>query len=247
MKVNELSVGIGPKIYSYKTKNTLYCLRCIPLGGYVIIDGLDANKDTKDGFKSRKTYQKFIVLVSGVVMNFVLAFCLIFSLTMTGSKVIDKNSNKVVEIVLANKEKTEAIGNIPGYEIRGFEFVEATEFSFSMLKGLTGKVFEGMKDLTEKENPAESVSGPIEIIKVIGETTTSENKADLIWLIVFISINVGVFNMIPFPALDGGRVVFVILEALGLKINSKIEERINAVGAIAILCLVAFTMYKDIF
>ena len=63
-----------------------------------------------------------------------------------------------------------------------------------------------------------------------------------------ISINLGVFNLIPFPALDGGRFLFLIIEGIRRKpISQEIESKINFVGIALLMALMLIVVLKDIF
>ncbi len=105
----------------------------------------------------------------------------------------------------------------------------------------------GVKDL----------SGPVGIVKAISDAgvsapTVGEGLMNVFSLIAFIAVNLAVMNLLPIPALDGGRIfstlVFRLLEGLlGRKPNPKIEGGIHAVGLLLLLALMAFVMFHDIF
>lgn len=90
------------------------------------------------------------------------------------------------------------------------------------------------------------VTGPIGIIGLVGDTSA----LGLVYLVsftAFISINLAVINLIPFPALDGGRLLFVLIEAIkGSPIRPKILKNINAVGFALLLLLMAVVTYQDV-
>ena len=71
--------------------------------------------------------------------------------------------------------------------------------------------------------------------------------SSLFSMIAFITINVGVFNLLPIPALDGARLVFLIIEGIRRKpVNPKYEGYIHAAGLIAMLLLMVFVTFNDI-
>jgi len=78
-KINEFSVGFGPAIFKRKGKKhgTLFALRAIPLGGYCAFDGEDGEEDDPAAFNNKKPWQRIIVLISGALMNYLLALTLI--------------------------------------------------------------------------------------------------------------------------------------------------------------------------
>jgi len=62
-----------------------------------------------------------------------------------------------------------------------------------------------------------------------------------------LSVNVGVLNLLPLPALDGGRIIFVLLEMIGIRVNKKIEERVHMVGMLILFGFIIFITTNDIF
>ena len=90
----------------------------------------------------------------------------------------------------------------------------------------------------------QNLGGPITTISSIA-TYTQTNWLNLLILFPLISVNLAVFNWLPFPALDGARMVFVIIEWIrGKPINRDVEGRIHTVGLIV---LFAFVIFVDIF
>lgn len=125
------------------------------------------------------------------------------------------------------------------YEVK--YWISTTIESLRML--VTGKV--GVKDL----------AGPVGIVKTIGETydeSQSEGGNYLAFLsmlniCIFLSANLGVMNLLPIPALDGGRLVFLVIEAVRRKrINPDKEGMVHFVGLMALMALMVFVMFNDI-
>lgn len=91
-----------------------------------------------------------------------------------------------------------------------------------------------------------SLTGPVGLVSVVGDAQKI-GAVYVIMLTAMISINLAVLNLIPFPALDGGRVVLVLIEAITRrKINSNIVGWINSVGFMLLLALMAFVTVKDV-
>jgi regulator of sigma E protease len=86
MPVIEFAIGMGPKLISIKKGETNYSIRALPLGGFVNIDGMqiedDPSKVVKNGFNSQSPVKRFVVLVAGVVMNFLSAILVIYVLVL---------------------------------------------------------------------------------------------------------------------------------------------------------------------
>ena len=90
VKVKNFSVGLGPILLSFSSGDTLFCLRAVPLGGFVDIDGME--EDSRFGFNIRPYYQKVLILFAGVFMNIILSFVAMFSISMYLGH-IDETSN----------------------------------------------------------------------------------------------------------------------------------------------------------
>ena len=104
---------------------------------------------------------------------------------------------------------------------------------------LTGKV--GMREM----------SGPVGIVGVIGEAAQQSTLwlsfLNVLYLMAMISINLGIFNLLPFPALDGGRAVFAIVEMIRRKpVKPEHEGWVHAVGFALLIALMLFVTWSDI-
>lgn len=100
----------------------------------------------------------------------------------------------------------------------------------------------------------DDVQGPVGMVNLIGDTY-EESKSDgafYVWLSMlnislFLSANLGVMNLLPLPALDGGRLVFLIIEAIrGKAINQEKEGMVHFVGLMLLMALMVFVMFNDI-
>ena len=93
---------------------------------------------------------------------------------------------------------------------------------------------------------AEDVVGPVGIIHLVGEAAKT-NIYNVLSLAALISINLGMVNLLPIPALDGGRLVFLIIEGIiGKPIDPEKEGMIHFTGFVLLLGLMIFMVYKDI-
>ena len=98
----------------------------------------------------------------------------------------------------------------------------------------------------------EQISGPVGITKEItnqAQTAVEEkDSSGLWWLFIVLAINLGTMNLIPFPALDGGRLVFLIIEGIRRKpFDPKIEGYIHGIGMMLLMLLMFVVIFKDIF
>ena len=111
-----------------------------------------------------------------------------------------------------------------------------------------------LKSLFTGKVGVENLSGPVGVVNAIGETYEESRSAGLVAVVinllgmaVLLSANLGVMNLLPIPALDGGRLVFLLLEAIRRKpINRNIEGGIHFTGLLLLMALMFFVMYHDI-
>ena len=99
------------------------------------------------------------------------------------------------------------------------------------------------------------VAGPVKIMKMITDQS-AKGWTDLFYLTALLSVNIGLLNLLPLPVLDGGRIVFVLLDAifcvinmmLGTKlvVNQKVEEGIHFAGMICLILLMIYVTLKDV-
>lgn len=98
------------------------------------------------------------------------------------------------------------------------------------------------------------MSGPVGVVDAIGDTYEASRQDGLlfVWLnlvniAILLTANLGVMNLLPLPALDGGRLVFLILEAIrGKRVNQEIEARIHMAGLMLLMVLMVFVMFNDV-
>ena len=117
-------------------------------------------------------------------------------------------------------------------------------------------VWLGLSDLIGGLVSVKEMSGPVGIVSVISETgkasaTTADAVLNIAYLAAFIAVNLAVMNMLPIPALDGGRVFFLIITTVAeklfrRKIDPKYEGYIHAAGMILLLLLIAFITLQDV-
>lgn len=111
-----------------------------------------------------------------------------------------------------------------------------------------------LKELVTGQLGFQNLSGPVGVVDAIG-TTYEQSKREgalMLWInmlnmAVLLSASLGVMNLLPLPALDGGRLVFLIIEAIRRKpINREIEGRIHFAGLMLLMALMVVVMYNDI-
>jgi regulator of sigma E protease len=90
-----------------------------------------------------------------------------------------------------------------------------------------------------------SISGPVGIARVIGQSAKS-GLYQFLQIVMLININLGLLNLLPLPALDGGRLVFVALGGIGIRIPEKREALVHAIGMIMLLGLIGLVTLTDL-
>ena len=107
-------------------------------------------------------------------------------------------------------------------------------------------VFTSLADLLRGRESINNLSGPVGIVTAIGQAA-SYGWQDLLELLAFITINLGVFNLLPFPALDGGKVVFLIIEGVtGHAVPEKLQSWLTLAAFALLFGLILFATYNDI-
>ena len=107
-------------------------------------------------------------------------------------------------------------------------------------------VFTSLVDLVRGRESINNLSGPVGIVTAIGQAA-SYGWQDLLEMLVLITVNVGIFNLLPFPALDGGKVVFLLIEGVtGHAVPEKIQSGLIVAAFALLFGLMIFATYNDI-
>lgn len=108
-------------------------------------------------------------------------------------------------------------------------------------------VWDSLADLIGGRFGLDAISGPIGMTELVGSAITAGWES-LLYLWVIISVNLGVMNLLPLPALDGGRLMFLLWEAITRKpVNKTVESYINAAGLLLLMAFMILITFKDIF
>ncbi|MBR2589444.1 MAG: site-2 protease family protein [Clostridia bacterium] len=308
VKVNEFSIGMGPKLIQFGKKETKYTLRLFPIGGYCAMEGEDEASDDERAFVNAPKYKRFIIIAAGALMNIFTGFVIITILLSTdsligtktianfsedavsnrylqvGDEIVSINNMKIISeydihiglmrdddgivdfvvkrdgekkvlngVEFKTEESDEAYGNnklliqydffIVGEKPGFFNTIAAgaaQTVSFARL------VFISLYDLCTGQVGFSELSGPIGTVKAVAQSTSYGFK-NLMFIIAFISINIGVFNLLPIPALDGGRLFILLIQAITRdKIKIKHEALINTIGLVVLLIFIAVVSANDI-
>ena len=309
IRVDEFSIGMGPRLLSWVKGETRYSLKLLPIGGSCMMGEDDADDTSEGSFNSKSVWARISVVAAGAIFNFILA--LIFAVVIIGFTGYDKPViSGVVEgfpaeeagmqagdrIVKMNNKKINLWREVTYYNMfhqgetvdlvyeRDGEKYEVTitpkkDEEGSFLLGVTSpsayekaNVFtavqygvyevkfwicttlESLKMLITGGVGVDQLSGPVGIVDVVDDTYQQSKEYGA--LVVFIqmlnigillSANLGVMNLLPLPALDGGRLVFLIVEAIrGKRVPPEKEGIVHGIGMVLLLALMAFVLFNDI-
>lgn len=119
-----------------------------------------------------------------------------------------------------------------------YAFTKTVSIISSMLS-IIGNLFVGKLSLS-------ALSGPVGVYSIVGEAAKTSAES-VLYLMAYLSLNLAFINIIPFPAFDGGRVFFLIIEKIRRKkMNPKIENALNAIGFVILMLLMLAITIKDI-
>ena len=180
---------------------------------------------------------------------------MIWELTMkngkeTTFKVKDINANikeikvKPIKEVKENEESYVYGISRDTTKYRGFS--HAIDYTVTKTKSLFTVMFKTIGALFTGGVSVKDLSGPVGIYSIV-DTQSKAGFESLLYLVAFLSINVGVINLIPFPAFDGGRILFLIIEKIkGKPVDPKIENTIHSIGFFLLLALIIYVTFNDI-
>src|SRR3989344_912766 len=265
--VEEFGFGLPPRIFGKKIGETVYSLNWLPFGGFVRIFGerpeeTASPEQIERSFAHQPVAKRAIIVVAGVIMNFALGWLLLSSVFAIG----------IPQSILVSGVQKGGIADIAGIQ-QGDQFIEfktVPEFVefLEVNKGAEVRIAikRGGETFPVKFVPRVAVpegEGNIGVfLDEIGllkqnffrsflegfKLSLQITKAIFIGiaqLIALISLNLAVFNVFPIPALDGGRLLFLMLEKLrGKPINMHTEMVINCVSFFILLILIGAVTVK---
>lgn len=166
---------------------------------------------------------------------------------------IEKTSDKDVKITVERNGETMDFTIVPQTQI-SVKFNTALDKSFSTAISSSAYktvyfiklMFKTIAQLVTGKLGSDSLGGPVMVISMVGEAAES-GILSLLNLAAFISINLGFMNLLPIPALDGSKLVFLVVEAVrGKSIPVEKEGYIHFIGFVVLIGFMLFITYKDI-
>lgn len=312
--IKEFSVGFGPRIFGWERKGIKYSLRCIPLGGYCAFVGEDERNDDPRAMSNQPVWKRFLTVLAGPFMNFVLAFIVCVSMLagyyqttdeilpvvgqliegmpaqeaglQPGDRILAVNGSEIpdgtagaehasaliqsgedsapVSLRVQRGEETldfdiaprvvddgrggsvRQIGIYYSYRERRLTFSEALREAPGYTAEVMGMMLDSLRRLIFKGEGLEDTAGTVGIIAVVSQQAR-QGFQNVLWLMFIISLNLGIMNLLPLPALDGGRLLFLIIETIRRKpIPPEKEGLVHGIGMVLLLGLFVVLTYHDI-
>ena len=411
VRVNEFAIGMGPKLASFGKKETKYSLRLLPLGGFCAMEGEDEASDDPKAFGNKKVWQRILIVISGVVMNFIFGYLMLlvaigFFMPMSGDQVLfgtttiaghveepspayrsglqegdtvltvngtavtdeaalraalEADEDGVVSMTVQRAAETKELPDVtfdrrfadgawqtvidlelsgttvtafaegvgPSYDsgLRAGDRVEsingrpvitsndimillqsdedgvmpmrvkrtadgteqtvdlpAVTFDFRTVNGVRQLIYDfqilgeaqtfwntfshaastevslvtttwgSLGDIVTGRYGLNEISGPVGTMEIVGNmvsdaasSVSRESMYNLFFIIALISVNLGVMNLLPIPALDGGRLLFLIIEGIIRRpIPKKFEGMVHLIGFALLLLLMVVITFSDL-
>lgn len=302
VKVLEFSLGMGPKIFSIKGKETEYLIKALPIGGYVRMYGEEDDVNVVDdrAFSNKTSFQKLTIVAAGPIMNFIIAilfFSLVGGIQGHSTNIIDKvveNSPAMEVGIQAGDKITEVNGKMvttwedflneiftgegkpvnmqverngekikldltPSYndtedryqvgvysKVVKPNFIDSVKYGLNQTGSTIRQTFGFFGQLFKGKVSSDDVGGPISIIKISGRAA-QQGILTLLNIMALFSVQLAIFNIIPFPALDGGWIFLLLFQIItGKEVNKEKVATINYYGFLALMGLMVFVLLKDI-
>ncbi len=309
IRVDEFSLGMGPRLFSFVKGETRYSLKLLPIGGSCMMGEDDVDDVGEGSFNSKSVWARISVVAAGAIFNFLLA--LIFSMIVVGYtgydepvisavtegfpaheagmqagdrivKINDKNINlwreityynafhqgETMDVVYERDGKTYEVTIEPKKDEDGSYYLgvqspkgytkanlwTALKYGVYEVKFSISTTIESLKMLLTGKVGVDQLSGPVGIVSVVDQSYQQTKTYGFIVVImqmlsigILLSANLGVMNLLPLPALDGGRLVFLFIEAIRRKrVSPEKEAWVHGIGMLLLLALMAFVMFNDI-
>lgn len=314
VKVEEFGLGLPPRMIGKRIGKTIFSLNWLPIGGFCKLYGEDEDAKGKEAFNNKNPWQKFMVVIGGVLMNLILSV-VIFSVVyfilgvpietkkvkilevvkdspamiaglevndwvkkvndieltspdqliaetenMKGKKAllsINRNNEEMVVSIDIRDKPPEgqglmgiSISNTEMRKIKWYEIYKGIGYGFKEAyywgKIIGGGVVDMVAGLFMGKTPKD-VSGPLGMYEATSAIKKNQGILAVIHFFGVISVNLAVINILPFPALDGGRILFVFYEMITKKrAKQSFEIAINNIGMWLLLSLILIVTLGDL-
>lgn len=218
VKVNEFAIGFGKVIWQKQGKETKYSLRMIPLGGFCSMEGEEEASDSEGSFSKASVWKRIAIVVAGAAVNIIFGIIVYFVLVSTvGLQFADPTKDTFLNRIYYGGQRTGVF---------------------------IGSIFESIKMLFTGGVKTDQMVGIVGISEVVVQTS---KLVDYIYLLSVISVSLGVTNLLPIPALDGGKILVLLIEIIRRKpMKVETEAKIQLIGFSILIALSLFVTYNDI-
>ncbi len=319
VRVNEFAMFMGPAIFKKQVGDTLYSLRCIPIGGYCAMEGENEDTDDPHSFQKAAWWKRFIILVAGSFMNLLTGVVIFAALILpaqqivepvlvefqdccifhhqeglqAGDMILELDGEKIytnpnISTILTLNPKVQhditvlrdgkkitfddlAMGhthtdeNGKEYLHYGFSYGQAKDVNLLEKLDYVRKItFDNVRSvrlslqmLLSGQAGLSDMTGPVGIVQIMSDSAqqaenSNEAFQNILYIGGFLAINLAVMNLLPIPALDGGRVVGLLLtvaieKITRKKLDAKYESYIHGIGMVLLLILMGVILFKDVF
>ncbi len=304
IRVNEFSLGMGPRLFGFRRGETEYSLRALPIGGFCAMEGEDEASDREDAFGSKPVWKRVLVIVAGGLFNILLGLVMMLFLlapqevyatttisqfaqdsalaqagAQVGDRIVEIDGYAVytdrdlsfamaladpaaLHLVVERQGQRVDLGDIAmhtqtledGREAVAMDFYVQPEQRtvLGLLRragadtfSMTRMVLESLKGLLTGRFGLNEIAGPVGTAQAVSQAAGAgleqgfgQGLSNLVFMMVMITVNLGVVNLLPLPALDGGRLLFLIWEGVTRRpVPPKYEGYIHAAGFIISLAL----------
>ena len=218
VKVKEFAIGFGKIIWQKQGKETKYTLRLIPLGGFCSMEGEDEESEEDGSFSKASVWKRMAIVVAGAAVNILFGIIVYFILISTvGIQFVDPAKDTILNRIYYGAQGT-------------------GEFILMMI--------DSVKTIFTGGIATDQMVGIVGISEVVVNTV---GIANYIYLIAVISVSLGVTNLLPIPALDGGKILILFIEIIRRKpMKLETEAKIQLIGFSILIALSLFVTYNDI-
>ncbi len=175
--------------------------------------------------------------------------------------ILDRNGELIAVTVTAKKSGSYVTGfqyNL--YRIDAESALKTLKYSFRELKYQIGSVYKSLKMLFVGQLGMDALSGPVGIVDMVG-TVVKESQSDeadmatnvyyvflnVANLTMMLSVSLGIMNLLPLPALDGGRLIFILIEAVrGKPLDKEKENVVHFIGFALLMILMVVVLFNDV-
>ena len=218
VKVKEFAIGFGPIICEKQGKETKYTIRLIPLGGFCSMEGEDEESEDERAFSKASVWKRMAIVFAGPIVNIVFGLIVYYILVASvGIQFMNPADDTIINRLTYSGKATG-------------EFIIA--------------ILDSIKTLFTGGASVDQMVGIVGISEIVVKTAGIANYINLMALI---SISLGITNLLPIPALDGGKILILIIEIIRRKqMKVETEAKIQMIGFSILLALSLIVTYNDI-